>query len=61
MLLSLDVTPEGVKVVARSWLFRANQSWTPLALSRGLLYVCQNRPERFGDKAPRLLCYDLRR
>ena len=60
-LLSLDITPEGVKVVARSWLFRANQSWTPLALSRGLLYVCQNRPERFGDKAPRLLCYDLRR
>ena len=60
-LLRLDVTPKGVKVVARSWLFGANQSWTPLALSRGLLYVCQNRPERFGNKPPRLLCYDLRR
>ena len=59
-LLRLEVTPEGVKVTSKSWLFKANESWTPLALSRGLLYVCQNRPERFGDKPPRLLCYDLR-
>ena len=60
-LLWLDVTPERTKVVRRAWLFGANESWTPLALSRGLLYVCQNNRERFGDRPPRLLCYDLRR
>lgn len=59
-LLRLEITPKGVKVVSRAWLFGANQSWTPLALSRGLLYVCQNRRERFGDRPARLLCYDLR-
>ncbi len=59
-LLRLTVTPKGVEIMSRAWLFKANQSWTPLALSRGLLYVCQNRPERFGDLPARLLCFDLR-
>ena len=48
-------------MAARAWLFGASQSWTPLVLSRGLLYVCQNNRERFGEGRPRrLLCYDLR-
>ncbi len=60
-LLWLEVTPEKVKVIRRAWLFGANESWTPLVLSRGLLYVCQNNRERFGDEPARLLCYDVRR
>ena len=61
-LLRLDCTPGGTEVLARAALFHANESWTPLALSRGLLYACQNRTERFGvdPQPPRLLCYDLR-
>lgn len=58
----LDATPDGAKVLAKAWLFGANQTWTPPVVCRGLLYVCQNRPERFGEarRPPRLLCYDLR-
>jgi outer membrane protein assembly factor BamB len=61
-LLSLKAGPEGAEVVSRASLFRANESWTPLVLSRGLLYVCQNNRERFGaePRPARLLCYDLR-
>lgn len=61
-LLWLDVTPEGARVLAKAWLFGANQTWTPPVVCRGLLYVCQNKPERFGEprRPPRLLCYDLR-
>ena len=38
------------------------ESWTPVGLSRGLLYVCQNKLERYGEKrkGSRLLCFDLR-
>jgi len=57
---SVELTPDGAKILQRAWLFRANESWTPLVISRGLLYVCQNNPERFGDRPARLLCYDLR-
>jgi outer membrane protein assembly factor BamB len=61
-LLHLECGPKGAKVLARVSLFHASQSWTPLVLSRGLLYACQNNPERFGavKHPPRLLCYDLR-
>ena len=43
----------------RARLFEAPETWTPPALSRGLLYVQQNEPARNGAK-PRLICYDLR-
>ena len=59
-LLWIDASPKGAKVLARAWLFGANQTWTPPVVSRGLLYVRQTRPERFGDAGRRLLCYDLR-
>lgn len=61
-LLRLTSTPAGTEVHARAALFHAAATWTPLALSNGLLYVCQNSPERFGaePRPPRLLCYDLR-
>ncbi|MEM7200094.1 MAG: PQQ-binding-like beta-propeller repeat protein [Planctomycetota bacterium] len=59
-LLWLECTPKGAKVLARTALFHATESWTPPVISRGLLYVCQNQRERFGDAPRRLLCYDLR-
>jgi outer membrane protein assembly factor BamB len=58
-LLWLDLNPSGYKELARSWLFPAPESWTPPVISRGLLYICQNRPGLDGS-VPRLLCYDLR-
>jgi len=33
-------------IAARASLFRASETWTPPAISRGLLYVCQNTRER---------------
>lgn len=59
-LLRLRCTPKGAEILDRVSLFRAAESWTPLALSRGLLYVCQNKRERIGSEPRRLLCYDLR-
>ena len=59
-LLWLDLTPTGYKQLARHWLFGARESWTPLVLSRGLLYVCQNARDFVSQAPPRLLCYDLR-
>lgn len=59
-LLWLSASPRGSQVLARAWLFGASDSWTPPVVVRGLLYVRQTRPERFGDAPPRLLCYDLR-
>ena len=58
-LLRLECTPEGAKILERTSLFRAPESWTPLVLSHGLLYVAQNAPESRGEPR-RLLCYDLR-
>ena len=59
-LLWLELTPEGCRVLARSWLFAAYETWTPPVLSRGLLYVCQNTRDFVTGRGPRLLCYDLR-
>jgi outer membrane protein assembly factor BamB len=59
-LLRLDLSPEGVRIVERAWLFAATETWTPPVLSRGLLYVCQNTRDTIRDTPPRLLCYDLR-
>lgn len=59
-LLRLELTPQGYRELARSWLFAARETWTPLVLSRGLLYVCQNSRGMLTGEPPRLLCYDLR-
>lgn len=58
-LLWLDLTPQGCKVLQRTWLFNARETWSPPVIARGLLYVCQNTPSADG-KPTRLLCYDLR-
>ena len=59
-LLWLDLSPSGAKVLARSRLFYAQETWTGPVLSQGLLYVTQNRPDVVHDKPRRLLCYSLR-
>ena len=60
-LLWLDLSPKGYRVIARARLFYAKETWALPVLSRGLLYIIQNRPEFVpGDAPPRLLCYDLR-
>jgi len=59
-LLWLDLSPAGYTALARAQLFRASNTWTPPALSRGLLYVCQNDLDKDTGTRQRLLCYDLR-
>lgn len=59
-LLWMDLTPKKHVVLARAWLFAAQETWTPPVLSRGLLYILQNRQDTITGKPPRLLCYDLR-
>lgn len=59
-LLRLKCTPKAATVLNRVSLFHAGETWTPLVLSRGLLYVCQNQPEKIGAAPRRLLCFDLR-
>ena len=57
----LDLTPEKPEIASRTDLFYSRQTWTPPAISKGLLYVAQNNPDRSGGTSARLLCYDLRR
>jgi outer membrane protein assembly factor BamB len=59
-LLRVDLSPKGYKQLQRATLFVSTETWTPPVLSRGLLYVCQNNPDRISNAGPRLLCYDLR-
>jgi outer membrane protein assembly factor BamB len=59
-LLWLDLSPRGCRILARTWLFAATETWTPPVLSHGLLYVCQNTRDTVTSTPPRLLCYDLR-
>ncbi len=56
----LDLNPSGYKELDRTWLFAAEETWTLPALSRGLLYICQNTRDTLHNKPSRLLCYDLR-
>ena len=45
---------------ASTWLFLAGETWTPPAISRGLLYVCQNSQDMASKVEPRIICYDMR-
>ena len=59
-LLWLDLDPSGYRPSSRTRLFTAPETWTPPVLSRGLLYICQNRPDPSDGTPPRLICFDLR-
>lgn len=54
------LSPKGYKDISRTRLFHAAETWTPPVLSHGLLYVCQNTPDKQAGTPMRLLCYDLR-
>lgn len=58
-LMWLDLTPEGGKILSRTQLFLARETWNPPVVSQGLLYVTQNT-RSFDGQPTRLLCYDLR-
>ncbi len=60
-LLWLDLSPSGPRILDRTRLFLARETWTPPVVSRGLLYVSQNTRSIDPAAGPRLLCYDLRR
>lgn len=55
----IDLNPDGYIELERTQLFFARQTWGMPALSRGLLYVCQNDKGIDGSDT-RLICYDLR-
>jgi outer membrane protein assembly factor BamB len=59
-LLWLDLTPRGYKEMNRTWLFTSQETWALPVLSKGLLYICQNRRDSINKTRPRLICYDLR-
>ena len=59
-LLWLDLSPQGYKELARTWLFAARETWSLPVLSRGLLYISQHTREIRNRKGSRLICYDLR-
>ncbi len=59
-LMWLDLSPQNHRIVSKAWLFAAPDSWTPPVVSRGLLYVAQNKRDFASQAPPRLMCYDLR-
>ena len=59
-LLWLDLKPSGPRILDRTRLFLARETWSPPVVSKGLLYVSQNSRSIDPPKGPRLLCYDLR-
>ena len=56
-----ELLPKGYKEISRTRLFHAAESWTPPVVSHGLLYVCQNTPDKKAGTRMRLVCYDLRK
>jgi outer membrane protein assembly factor BamB len=59
-LVWLDLNAKEYREVDRTRLFLARETWTPPALSHGLLYVCQNEKGVADDTPARIICYDLR-
>jgi outer membrane protein assembly factor BamB len=59
-LLRVELTPKEFRDKQRATLFTATETWTPPVLSRGLMYICQNNPDRRNETKPRVICYDFR-
>lgn len=60
-LAILDLNPKKPVVKSQADLFRARESWTLPAISKGLLYVAQNALDVESGSESRLICYDFRR
>ncbi len=59
-LLWLDLSPKEPKILQRTQLFHATQTWSTPAIHRGLVYISQHYRALRGRTGPRLLCYDFR-
>ncbi len=59
-LLWLKMAPKGCQILSRTWLFAAKETYSMPVISRGLLYVVQNRKSWLDGSPTRLFCYDLR-
>ena len=57
--VELKMTPEKIKIIQKTRLFFAKDTWTPPVLSNGLLYIVQN-VNGFDGSPSRLICYDFR-
>ena len=55
----LDLSPQGMKEIARVQLWLAPHSWSLPVVSHGLLYVAQHDRGQDGS-GQRFICYDLR-
>lgn len=53
LLMRMELSPAGFRILAKTRLFYAPETWAPPVLCDGRLYVNQN------ELGPRLLCYDL--
>ena len=56
----MELNPAKYRIADKVRLFAAEETWCPPVLSRGLLYVMQNAPDKSAGTPARLLCYDLR-
>lgn len=56
----VDLTPSGYRELDRVRLFHSSETWTAPVISHGLLFICQNHPDKLTGTPSRLLCYDLR-
>ena len=59
-LLWLDLNPKGYKILSKTKLFTANQTWCSPIISQGQLYIAQNTKDKTTGKSPRLRCYTFR-
>lgn len=60
-LLWLDLNQERPKILQKTQLFHATQTWSTPVMHRGLVYIAQHYKDLRGKTGPRLLCYDFRK
>jgi len=60
IFVELKLSAKAPEVIHKTRLFTATEAWTLPVLSRGLLYVCQNKGDFKTDAGSRLICYDIR-
>ncbi len=56
----LAMNPAGAEVTSRAQPFTARSTWSLPVVCKGLLYLAQHEDAYDTQKAPRVICYDLR-
>jgi len=59
-LVWLELSPKECKVLDETWLFAAQETWSPPVVVDGRLYVAQHTPGMLGREPTRLHCFDLK-